>query len=146
VIFLDTGFILALIAESDVNHRRAVELMEGYSSSRLSDLVITTNHVVAETLTLVRARAHKSAAIRHELAVKVGEKLFGEALGRIRQATAEDEREAFAYFAQHRDQDYSFVDCVSFVVMLKLGIREAMTFDAHFSHRFIVRPAPTQTR
>ena len=106
MIFLDTGFIFALIAESDVNDRRAVEFMEGHGESRLSDLVVTTNHVVAETLTLVRTRAHKSAAIRHELAVKVGEKLFGEALGRIHQATAEDEREAFAYFAQHRDAPF----------------------------------------
>ncbi len=146
MIFLDTGFIFALIAESDVNHRRAVEFMESHGDSRLSDLVITTNHVVAETLTLVRTRAHKSPAIRHDLAVRVGEKLFGEVLGRIHQTTAEDEREAFAYFAQHRDQDYSFVDCVSFVVMLKLGIREAMTFDAHFSHRFSVRPTATQAR
>ena len=43
---------------------------------------------------------------------------------------------------QHKDKDYSAVDCLSFVVMLKLGIREAWTFDEHFAHRFIARPGP----
>jgi predicted nucleic acid-binding protein len=146
VIFLDTGLIFALIADRDVNHGRAVELLESQEERRLSDFVVTTNHVVAETLTLVRTRAHKSAAMRHELAVKVGERLFDGTFGRIHQVTAEDEREAFAYFTKHRDQDYSFVDCVSFIVMLRLGIREAWTFDEHFSHRFIARPGPRQTR
>jgi predicted nucleic acid-binding protein len=28
------------------------------------------------------------------------------------------------------------------VVMLKLGIQEAWTFDDHFSHRFVARPGP----
>jgi len=35
---------------------------------------------------------------------------------------------------------YSFVDRLSFVVMERQGIREALTFDERFSHRFIVRP------
>jgi hypothetical protein len=43
---------------------------------------------------------------------------------------------------QHEDKDYSAVDCLSFVVMLKLGIQEAWTFDDHFSHRFVARPGP----
>ena len=129
MIFLDTGFVFALIAEHDVNHRRALELLEQYEERRLLDLVVTTNHVLAETLTLVRTRAHPRAAVRHELAVKVGENLFEGVFGKIHQATAEEERAAFAYFRQHADQDYSFVDCVSFVVMLNLGIEEAWTFD-----------------
>ena len=35
-----------------------------------------------------------------------------------------------------------FVDCVSFVVMEKLGIREALAVDEDFTHRFIARPGP----
>ena len=40
------------------------------------------------------------------------------------------------------DNGYSAVDCVSFVVMLKLGIQEAWTFDEHLSRRLIARPGP----
>jgi predicted nucleic acid-binding protein len=58
--------------------------------------------------------------------------------------TAEEERPAFHYFVRHRDKDYSFVDCLSFVVMEKLGIREALAVDSDFTHRFIARPGPRE--
>ena len=31
---------------------------------------------------------------------------------------------------------YSAVDCLSFVIMDRLGIREAFVIDRHFTHRF----------
>ena len=34
------------------------------------------------------------------------------------------------------------MDCLSFVVMEKLGIREALAFDSDFGHRFVIRPGP----
>jgi predicted nucleic acid-binding protein len=36
----------------------------------------------------------------------------------------------------------STVDCLSFVIMEKLGIREALAVDSDFTHRFIARPGP----
>ncbi len=36
------------------------------------------------------------------------------------------------YFQRHHDKDYSLTDCISFVVMQKLGIRTAFAFDPHF--------------
>lgn len=56
--------------------------------------------------------------------------------------TPDEERAAFNYFKRHTDQAYSLVDCLSFVVMEKLGIREALAVDADFTHRFIARPGP----
>jgi predicted nucleic acid-binding protein len=53
---------------------------------------------------------------------------------------------AFACFRKHRDQVYGFVDCVSFVVMEKRGITEALTVDPDFEHRFIARPGPLRKR
>ena len=50
------------------------------------------------------------------------------------------------YLRQHKDKDYSAVDCLSFVVMLKHGITEAFAFDEDFSHRFVMRPGPTRTQ
>jgi predicted nucleic acid-binding protein len=45
-------------------------------------------------------------------------------------------------FKRHQDQTYSFVDCLSFVVMEKAGIREALAVDSDFTHRFVARPGP----
>ena len=53
-----------------------------------------------------------------------------------------EEKTAFAYLAKHADKEYSSVDCLSFVIMDKLGISEALAIDSDFTHRFTVRPGP----
>jgi len=40
---------------------------------------------------------------------------------------------ARAYFLKHADHSYSFTDCTSFLLMKELGLREALTKDAHFA-------------
>jgi predicted nucleic acid-binding protein len=63
-------------------------------------------------------------------------------LARIHQASPEEEKSAFDYLRRHRDKDYSAVDCLSFVMMDKLGIHEALAIDEHFTHRFVAKPGP----
>jgi predicted nucleic acid-binding protein len=63
-------------------------------------------------------------------------------MARIHHASVEEEREAFAYLHKYHDKEYSAVDCLSFVVMDKLGITEAWAVDSDFGHRFVVRPGP----
>lgn len=135
MIFLDTGFLFALVSTKDEHHRRVVEVFKTFKGSRLPDELLTTNHVIAETITLTRK-------LGHDRATKLGERLYGEKLARIHWATPQEEREAFEHFRRHHDQTYSFTDCLSFVVMEKLAIREALAIDADFTHRFIARPGP----
>lgn len=135
MIFLDTGFLFGLVSTKDEHHDRVVEAFGAFKGARLSDELLTTNHVIAETITLTRKLGHEKAA-------KMGEWLYGEKLARIHWATPDEERAAFEYFKRHRDQVYSFTDCLSFVVMEKLGIREALAVDSDFTHRFIARPGP----
>ena len=143
MIFLDTGFLLALFSKEDLSHKRARQVIEGYQDRPLADLVLTTNHVVAETITLVRARSHRDPKVRHRIAVEVGRQLFAGHFGRIHQASDEEEQSAFALVEQHADKNYSFVDCLSFAIMKKLGITEAWGVDSDFIHHgFIVRPGP----
>ena len=56
--------------------------------------------------------------------------------------------EAFEGFQNLRLKDQLLttnnVDCLSFVVMEKLGIHEALAFDADFGHRFVMRPGPAR--
>jgi len=137
VIFLDTGFLFALISKRDAHHERVVEVFRTFKNMRLADHFVTTNHVVAETITLTRKVGHDQAA-------RLGDQLYGEKLARIHWASPEEERAAFNYFKQHEDQTYSFVDCLSFVVMERLGIREALAVDSDFTHRFIARPGPSR--
>jgi predicted nucleic acid-binding protein len=136
VIFVDTSFFAALLLPKDINHRRAVQAVEDLGQVRLADILLTTNNVVLETITVARYEGN------HKTAVRAAELLYGGAMARLYRTTAEDEAEAVAYLRRHRDQEYSAVDCLSFVVMLKKGINEALSFDSDFAHRFVVRPGP----
>ena len=142
MIFLDTGFLFALFYADDVHHARVREVLERYRGRSLADFVITTNHVVAETITLLRKKAGADPRARHTLAVRVGQQLLAEVFGQVHHATVDEELAAFAYLARHQDKDYSFVDCLSFVIMERLGIREAFTVDGDFTHRFVALPGP----
>ncbi len=142
MIFLDTGFLFALFVEGDAHHERVREVFERFRGRPLRDVLLTTNHVLAETVTLLRKKGHPDPRVRHGLAVSVGEQLLAGTLGQLHLATEDDERAALAYLARHQDQDYSFVDCVSFVVMECLGIREALAVDSDFTHRFTALPGP----
>lgn len=136
MIFVDTGFFFAFFSEDDANHRRVVEVVEEFKGRNLPELLVTTDHVVFETITLTRYR------ISHERAVFVGERLYSERMARIHRTGFEAQRAAFDYFRRHADKKYSTVDCLSFVVMDSLGIREALAVDEDFTHRFIARPGP----
>jgi uncharacterized protein len=136
VIFVDTGFFFALASEKDPDHHRVLDVWQGFRGRRLSELLVTTNHVVMECITLTRVR------IGHQATVVMGERLYSEKLARIHRASVEDERAAFEYLKKHRDKEYSAVDCLSFVVMEKLGISEALAVDYDFTHRFVARPGP----
>jgi predicted nucleic acid-binding protein len=50
VIFLDTSFLFALFARHDPDHERVRVVFETYRGHRMADRVLTTNHVVMETI------------------------------------------------------------------------------------------------
>lgn len=145
MIFLDTSFLYPLFNVEDDDHTRVREVFESLRGRRLDELLVTTPHVVFETLTLIRLgqrQGRPDSAARHRQAVYAGERLLAGKLGRILRPTEDDERAAFEYFKKHVDQEYSMVDCLSFVVMEQNGIREALAVDSDFTHRFIARPGP----
>jgi hypothetical protein len=55
-LFVDTSFVFALADEDDADHERARKVFESLDAERLCDICITTNHVVAETITLEAAQ------------------------------------------------------------------------------------------
>ena len=69
-------------------------------------------------------------------------RLYDESMARIHWATPEEEYEAFEYLKRYDDKEYSSIDCLSFVIMEKHDIKEALTVDRDFTHRFIARPGP----
>ena len=117
----DTSFWVALAAARDHNHAAAVELW-----GRQERPVVVTNHVAGETWTFLRHRAGHSVA---SLAIDV----FRSAQVQLVHVEERVEDDAWKWLRRHDERPYSFVDAISFGVMRRLRIREALTFDADFS-------------
>ena len=123
-IFLDASFILALEFGHDQNHLAAVNC---WAAIRAADRpTLTTSFILDEVVTHLNARGH------HRRALAVGEQLMADA-----EAFAYVDLRLFyagwAYFCRRADKRYSLTDCISFVAMQEQGLREALTFDQHFT-------------
>ena len=123
-VFVDTGAWVALRYRRDGHHARARNLVRRIRRDGLG--LVTTEWVLAETVTLLKARG----AIDHALAL--GEALQAGGLGRLVETTPERRRRAWEVFRRMRDGAAGFVDCASFAVMEELGLRTAFTFDDDF--------------
>lgn len=121
MIFADTSGWYAGIEESDPNHVPADQFLR-----QNSERVITTDYVIDETLTLLRARG------KNHRAMLLGEELFQSGDVSLYYLTPDDILAAWEVFQQFADKEWSFTDCTSKVVMEKLGITHAFSFDHHF--------------
>lgn len=122
-LFLDSGFLIALNAADDQYHHRAIEHW------RLIDrasLLVTTTYIVDEVVTFFNNRG------RHEKAVAIGHQLLTSRSIELLHVDEELFRAGWEFLVKHGDKRYSLTDCISFVVMRRMGLQDALTFDAHF--------------
>ncbi len=89
-------------------------------------ILLSTDYVIDETLTLIRLRLGLRAASDWWDQVEGSSRLRWEWIDLVR---AEKAR---TWFFQWKDKEFSFTDCTSFVVMKELRIRRALTTDHHF--------------
>jgi predicted nucleic acid-binding protein len=122
--FVDTSGFYALMAAGDDRHREAVAcLREGAAQGRR---FVTTDYVLDETATLLRARG-----LGH-LLDRFFQSVLNSQACRVVWTDADDFLRAKDYFLRHRDHEYSFTDCVSFCAMRAAKLRLALSKDEHF--------------
>ena len=138
-LFVDTAGWMACADRGDPAHGPARDARDAALLG--GRILVTTDYVVDETLTLIRMRLGIDAAEAWWRQVAGSPRLRWE---RIDVARADRAREAFF---RHRDKEYSFTDCTSMVVMLELRLKQALTTDRHFAQMgFQVLPAATGRR
>jgi predicted nucleic acid-binding protein len=113
-VFLDTSFLIALESADDINHSFAAETWAKLKSS-LPPL-LTTTYILNEIVTFFNSRN------RHSKAVEVGNLLIESPSVQLVHVDEVLFYEAWSYFTQHRDKSYSLADCISFVLMTRLGV------------------------
>ncbi|MFZ3138654.1 MAG: PIN domain-containing protein [Thermodesulfovibrionales bacterium] len=123
-IFLDTGYIIALEASDDQNHKASLQHWSLFSKNL--PLIVTTSYIFNETVTFFNNRGH------HQKSVEIGTNLLKSLSIRFTHVDQALFQEGWTYFKKHSDKTYSLTDCISFVLMKRLAIKRALTFDNHF--------------
>jgi hypothetical protein len=124
LVFADTGAWFASVVPWDANRPSAVQWLRAETRQ-----LLTTDFIVDETLTLLKARGEMPRALH------LGRRFFTGGLAARYDVTEQDLQDAWHTFETFEDKDWSFTDCTSKVVIERLGLKTAFSFDHHF-HQF----------
>lgn len=121
MIFLDTGYLIALADARDGLHGRALAW-----AAQVRDAGVVPEYVLLETVNYFsniadRPRAH---ALVSQVRLRPGYTLVG--------ASPALFDSGLKLHANRLDKAWSLTDCISFHVMQELGIRQALAYDEHF--------------
>jgi uncharacterized protein len=118
--FVDTSAWFAAYVPTDPLNRAVQQALA--AASRL----VTSDYVLDETLTLLKARGHGNRA-RY-----FGARLLDGRIANLEYLTRDDVQQAWITFSTYRDKAWSFTDCTSFAVMNRLGVSSVIALDDHF--------------
>ena len=93
---------------------------------RAGSLLLTTDYVADETLTLLRLRLGLPAA------QDWWDRISGSPRVVLTGIDGDIRERALQWFFRYSDKNFSFTDCTSFAVMRREKIRDALTTDRHF--------------
>jgi len=124
-LFLDANFVIALGISDDQHHQEAGQYWTTLIQTSFS--LVTTSYVLDEVVTFLNRRR------QHDKALQAGNNLMSASHIQMIHVDEVLFYEGWEYFAQHADKTFSLTDCISFVLMRRLGIKEALTFDKHFT-------------
>jgi len=128
-VFLDTGFFVAFHNSRDVNHQRAVEIMEKLLTDEYGP-IFTSEYIFDEAVTVALMRTG-----RHDLAVDLGNLILGidhPKFVTILPIEEEIFNSTWSTFKSYSKQGLSFTDCSSIALIRKLGIKSIVSFDRGF--------------
>ncbi len=131
MIFVDTGAWFASMVRGDANHPVAAAWL-----AQNQEPLVTTDDILSETITLLVMRGQR------RVAESFGTTIFSGTLAQLHTVTPDEVQAAWNVFLRFQDKQWSFVDCTSKVVMEKLGIQTAFSFDHHFRQFGSVRVVP----
>lgn len=129
-IFVDTSGFYALLVKQDDRHERACQVLRSAADKRRR--FFTTDYVIDETATLLKARGHGSMLPRFF------EVVFGSSVCSVEWTDVDTFQSVQSYFLKHMDQAWSFTDCLSFCVMKERRLHDSLTKDAHFAQAGLV--------
>ena len=126
-VFVDTSAFYSLRDSDDAHHASAVDAFLALENEQA--LLAATDHVVAESATLVRAKLGFETARSFLLTIQESRAV---GLLEVHHSTWEDLEAAIDEFLRWGAPRFSFVDALSFVVCRRLAITRALAYDDDF--------------
>ncbi|MBU4320672.1 MAG: PIN domain-containing protein [Thermodesulfovibrionales bacterium] len=120
-IFLDTGYLIALLNKKDNLHKAAVEAAEKYHGPFLTTQLILIE--LANSLCLPPQKP---------LAIRMIDKIQADPLTTVIPVTFDRFEKALSLYKKRTDKSWGMIDCFSFIAMDEFGVKQALTFDEHF--------------
>jgi len=120
-IFLDTGYLIALVNKKDNLHDIAIE-----ASNKFHGPFFTTQ------LILIELANSLCLPPQRQLAIDIIEKTKEDPLTTILSLSSDRFEKALSLYKKRSDKSWGMVDCFSFIVMDEFGIKQGLTFDEHF--------------
>lgn len=120
-VFLDTGYLIALVNKKDTLHRVALT-----ASQKFRGPFFTTQ------LILIELANSLSLPAQRPIAIKIIEKIQADPLTTLVPCTSDRFEKAFLLYKSRSDKSWGMIDCFSFISMDEFGIEQAITFDEHF--------------
>lgn len=124
-VFVNTSAILAVLNSADEQHEPAAEAYRRLLTN--DEPLVSTNYVVLETVSLLQRRLGLQAVQTFQQAILPTLS--------IEWLTPDTHEKAMTTLLSSARRRLSLVDCSSFVVMQKRGLKRVFTFDAHFSEQ-----------
>lgn len=122
-VFLDSVGLIALWNRSDQWHAAATDAFDALEAD--GRRYVSTPFVLAECGNTASRRGFRDKVVIVRRSLEADDSLIW--------PTDEEWHEAWAAYERGRPGDPGIVDCVSFVVMRRLGLAEAFTNDQHFA-------------
>ena len=131
-VFVDTSALFALLDADDAGHDLAFPAWSGGIDECAR--FVTTNYVIVETIALAQRR----------LDIHAVRALIDEILPMIDTiwVTDADHSTGLSLLLMAARRHLGLVDCVSYAIMRRMGIREYLGLDPHFEQQGFTRYAP----
>jgi predicted nucleic acid-binding protein len=123
-VFLDTSYAIAIVSPKDDYYKKALEIADILESQSIN--LITTQAILLEIGNALSKLKYRQVAISLLNSLEIDPKI------EIISLSNELYQEAFKLYSQRQDKEWGLVDCLSFIVMKKQQITEALTADIHF--------------
>ena len=124
-VFVDTSAFFAVLDADDGNHSAARQIWKGLLTQEA--VLVCSNYVLVETLALVQNRLGIPAVrtFQEDIIPVLNVEWVDESVHQV----------GIASVLAAARKGLSLVDCVSFEIMRRLGIKTAFAFDRHFEEQ-----------